>query len=383
MRSIFSSMLLGLLFTASSFADSPPLDNAIKILQARPESKQASSVYVAALEVVRNQAKRGDAKAFDAVLGCVQADALASPVRAEALRVALQLSDNKQFSSLITTMDEIGKQVPVSSASKTTEAPAYYTGSSLMWVFLDSLPRPGTDTRPLFDLLRDWAVKDAAQWKFGWARDKALSAIVKTEASESLRRQYVLDIIAAAPNHQPVPQDARDLVNDDASRTALRKMFAKGLTDQRQFHYAAASVLAHQGETSILDGLKIRQKKEPAGFTQGLIDYYIWQIEAQNPPSKLLEILASVERRSAEATVWAVERASQLGLDKNSIRSALVKHCKQYGDPSEQSWMAQRPELVATAIKIGIITKDDTNVFPPANKMPPSPYGHLADHGKH
>jgi hypothetical protein len=373
---------LCVLFVTSADAETPTLADALRTLRNPKADNQASVTNVEAIGVVGTQAKPGDAEAFSTLLGCIRADELPSPVRAEALRVALKLANDKQFAMLTAAIGDIAKAIPKPAADGAAQ-PAYYTHTGLLVIFLDALPHTTAEPAALLASLRDWAVTDSAQWKFGWARQKALRAIVQVDASETLRRNYILDIIAATPNHQPIPPDARDLLGDEAGRTELRKMFASGLEKQRAFHFSAASVLAHYGDLSILDGLRSQRQKEAPGSSQGLVDYYIWQIEAQNPPSKLVDFIASANHPALEVTLWAVERASQLGLDKAAIRSAILDHCKQFKNPSDKTWMSKRPQLVAAAIEASVLTEDDSRAIPKADPLPPSPYGQFSHAEKH
>ncbi|MBX3394356.1 MAG: hypothetical protein KF841_03210 [Phycisphaerae bacterium] len=368
-----------ILLNASAFADSPTLGDALKTLHSPKADNRLSAVYVEAIGVVGKQAKSGDAEAFNSLLGCVKAEELASPVRAEALRVAISLADEKQFATLSAAMAGIAKGIP-SPGTDSIAKPEYYAGSSLLGIFLDALPRATSEPAALLASLRDWAIADVTRWEFGWVYDKAVTAIAAATASESDRRRHLIDIIEAAPKYQPLPDNAVMLLADATSRDVLRGLITKHA--KHQFNFAAASVLAHLGDATIVDAINTQRQKEPAGFSQGVLDFYLRQIEVQNPPAKLLEFIGSADHPSVQATTWALERASQLGLDKAAIRAALVSHCKQYNDPSDKAWMTKRPQVVAVATGTGILSQDD-RAIPPANPVPPSPYGQFSQADKH
>lgn len=80
---------------------------------------------------------------------------------------------------------------------------------------------------------------------------------------------------------------------------------------------------------------------------------YVWQIQAQHPPSKLLEYVKS------EGREWAIRRALELGLPKSEIREAFLGYAARLrasGNKKDQLHLVSVKHL---GLRTGILGPDD------------------------
>lgn len=105
---------------------------------------------------------------------------------------------------------------------------------------------------------------------------------------------------------------------------------------------------------------------------EGMIRWYIWQIENQHPPIKLLEHIRGGERLAADSRVWAVERALDHGIDQGKIRDAILEHAKAHA----AEFPVLRFELIRLkqrALELGVLNANDLpeiELPPPASAAP-------------
>ena len=89
----------------------------------------------------------------------------------------------------------------------------------------------------------------------------------------------------------------------------------------------------------------------------GIIQWYIWQIEYQHPPTKLLELIRTEEQIGDAGRVWAIKRALDYGIAKDDIRDAILRFANE-PKPSGASGNQRKWELgriKGVAIELGIL----------------------------
>jgi len=209
---------------------------------------------------------------------------------------------------------------------------------------------------------------------------QAYHLIYRSRAPIERRRAAAEAIVAAhrkAQSHHPLVLK----LLDRASFPRLRELVNRS-EDPHSFHYGAASALAHLGDVQIKDRLKqLSEKFTPVKRNLGgILQYFAWQIEVQDPAAKLLDFIASTERlESVGSRAWAIRRAVELGIPKENIREALLEHASKV-EPKEFRQQSGRvvkvwpglPTLKAEGIELGILRADDLpEVKIPAAKPTP------------
>lgn len=145
---------------------------------------------------------------------------------------------------------------------------------------------------------------------------------------------------------------------DATAIPALRAMVSESGFDPATFNFTAAAVLAEASDTAILPEFQARQETfSAAGARYGsALAWYTWQIQAQNPPSQLLEHIASAELHSPQSRRWAIRRAVELGLPVSDIRQAILQYAA-VGHPVGPGHLAVG--IKALAISLGVLTAED------------------------
>jgi len=84
---------------------------------------------------------------------------------------------------------------------------------------------------------------------------------------------------------------------------------------------------------------------------------YIWRIEVQHPPEKLLEFFSSTEFCGfRDSQSWAVSRAHKLGVDPIRIREAILAYANNAADQRSRLELARMKNV---GMKLGILRADD------------------------
>lgn len=162
------------------------------------------------------------------------------------------------------------------------------------------------------------------------AKDAAVRQIDKSSAPPELKRQALLAIISDASirKNSELSPSILEAVDEDMF-LALRRSVGDS-QDPKTFHFAAAAILAHYGDAATRAELEklVPKFQEEDRNLGGILTYYLWQIDVQNPPTRLLDFIAepSPPEVSVEKRLWAIRRAVELRLEKSKIREAVLKH---------------------------------------------------------
>ena len=95
------------------------------------------------------------------------------------------------------------------------------------------------------------------------------------------------------------------------------------------FHFGAASALADQGDLMTVDLLRAKAREGDRAVASSALQF-VEMIELQHPPTKLVAWATedSEERRPARKRAWALERALELGVSKEALRTAILEYAE-------------------------------------------------------
>ena len=206
-------------------------------------------------------------------------------------------------------------------------------------------------------------------FSFNIGRDSALQRMAQCKVPQSLKNQTALKILDEREGRLHPFEDELlwKMINEDALVT-LRKIVRTPSTP-REFDVAAADFLSHFGDEEILSVLKAgAHGYYGTGPTAVVtIDRYIWRIEVQHPPTKLLEYVSSVDfAGTREWRDWAVRKAHSLGLDNNLIRKAILEHVQRATTRIERIDlpMLKKVGLDLDILEAGDLPEVDLSIYP-------------------
>lgn len=232
--------------------------------------------------------------------------------------------------------------------------------TALVYRFLDLLDRDplakdlGARLETL-ELLRDIATDAVVDPRRG---AQAVELIYKSKAPLAQRRAVAETIVSA---HRTAESHHHLLLKllDRSSFPQLRELVRQS-SDPAEFHFAAAAALGHLGDREIvsdLEALRPAFLKKHVNL-EGMLVYYLWQIDVQHPPSKLTEYIASPPEVGDERRLWAIRRATELGAPKPQIRKAILAHAEQV-KPNAQGIRPNLASIKMLARSLGILEPTD------------------------
>lgn len=198
------------------------------------------------------------------------------------------------------------------------------------------------------------------------AQDKALRRIwpevfqfiASGPAPVATRRRYMLEAINALPAWERAPDEFQELVTP-ALFGELRKVAFESTPKDQPAHGPSLDLLVEAGDAASLPFLK--ERAESLGKTK---EYnqpgagFIWRIEAQQDTAMLLDFISSdLWVGFAGSRSWALNKAVELGVEKERIRSAIIAFADHIDN---NQWF--RPELIGLkreAIRLGVFQGDE------------------------
>jgi hypothetical protein len=232
--------------------------------------------------------------------------------------------------------------------------------SIMLYVFATKCPRfleeAISHPEPLLDLLLMVATGRCC---VGDAHTAALNVLTDGKAPLVVRRRYALKIIEASPKSTELWYNLVRLLDND-SVPPLRAL-VRSSGDPDGFHYAAASALAHLGDLEIkpfLEALMPRFREASVNIG-GILEWYIWQIETQHPPERLIQYVSSETNPLLEPRVdWAIQRAVELNLDKDRIRAAILEYAGRIA-PNEHGFRMGLSRVKRSGLSLSVLRPDD------------------------
>ena len=220
------------------------------------------------------------------------------------------------------------------------------------------------DQEPLLTVLehiymRAWCGMDA--------KAACLEAIAGSPAPIELRRRHALAIIAESRSNTEAPDCLLRLLGRETF-PELRKLVRTGKRWD-DFQFMAAAVLAYFGDQEILPDLEAARPALRAKHVnfEKYVANYIWQINAQNPPGKLLESIATSESpMHTPRQMWAIRRAVEVGLKPEDIRAAIFEYAKKVEPEASRrdngtvaTYWPGLSTLKKEALELGVLRPDD------------------------
>jgi len=270
----------------------------------------------------------GDAE-WSKLLSLISQETKPAVVRVAALKTACRHAAAENAGGLVEMATAWASELDASglSADQISGNPAYGAKRELFSTLIGCSARINAVATDSTLALTLWKTAATRSWTAPQIKLYAFQAIVESPANAAQRRSVALSVLADSQG----PQNARVLqlllsLLDQDFLAALRTLVAQA-TSPADFNLVAAAALAHCGDAQIVEHLQTFRtawsSDDPA--IGQLLDWYLWQIDAQNPPSDLLGLVASSEPLTQRARAWALRRAIELDLPSVQIRNAVLQ----------------------------------------------------------
>ena len=188
--------------------------------------------------------------------------------------------------------------------------------------------------------------------------ESALQKMAECNVPQSLKNKTALKILDAGRGwHRRFEDGMWNMISEDVLNILRRRVQTP--STPREFYVTAADFLSQFGDEDILPVLKAgAHGYSGLGPTAGSrLSRFIWRIEVQHPPTKLLEYMSSSEMTGfREWRDWAVRRAHSLGLDKSLIRKAILEHAQRANTQNER---VDLPMLKKVGLDLDILKAGD------------------------
>jgi len=212
-----------------------------------------------------------------------------------------------------------------------------------------------------------WTSLATRSWTDRSAKQAAVQAILDNPGSTTSLQDAAIAVLADTQfrRSRKVAASLQALL-DCSSFPALRGLVEQASSPE-DFNYAAASILAHAGDTGVaqqLQSFRAAWGPEDARFKR-VMAWFLWQIDAQNPPSKLLSAISSSGPLPAAARTWSLRRAAELGVSQAELKDAILA-LGQSGAVTAGAHGAQRclAKVASKGMELGVITEADLASMP-------------------
>jgi hypothetical protein len=323
------------------------------------------------LDTIARESAPGDPEVMHSLLVIALDENRSALVSFPAISVLCQKADQGWADRLVAAMHEraaIMANVPFKRSDTVHGNMAGLLGTFVEDCAEQLLPKL-SNARPMFDVLSAYSMLDP-RWLELPTKQKALRVIATANVDLAIRREYALKLIKVMPR-DPAPDGFEKLFSQE-DIPVLRSIAVASRREPTAFNYGAAGLLAHLGDEGTLPALRAFLQSYAKGkpTPEGMILWYIWQIENQHPPSKLLVHIKSGERFAADSRVWAMERALDYKIDKTKIREAILEHAREHVD-DHSSFRFELYGLKQRAMKLGVLQENDLpNVKAPSTHEP-------------
>lgn len=296
------------------------------------QQRMTSGELQECVETIRAGCAAGDEAMWKRLRAIVSNDALTTRVRVETLKLACEKADERIASEILGLATAWALELDTSEHSPEELTHDRVAGAKSMLVStlvldgLTNIQRVVADQKAILDFVAQVAVH---VWCSLDAKNRCYRVIAESPAPIEERRACALQIITEEREWQQIPGPFRELL-DRSAFPRLRELVRQS-SDPDKFHFAAAAVLGHLGDREIVsdfEALRPAFRKKHVNI-EGMLVYYLWQIDVQNPPSKLTDYIASPPEVGVERRLWAIRRATELGVPKPQIRKAILAHAEQ------------------------------------------------------
>jgi hypothetical protein len=234
-----------------------------------------------------------------------------------------------------------------------------------------ALARQMHDPKPLMDLFYDWLmVQQSVKWKYMRRAGDIVTTLITLPVPLELRREYALKLIDNYRIMSTFPPAMLELI-DDSMLPHMRSLVQQSLDDPETLPLAVARYLADRGDLEVFPVLsQIETKRIGPKLLRGhkpeeLSGTLSWRIKVQHPPETLLNWLAMGPSSDIydhyigqDARTWLMERAIELGLDKQAIREAVLTYARRYFPAGHPHNMELRT-VKLRAIELGVLQPSD------------------------
>jgi hypothetical protein len=356
---IFSVVLI---LGAGPMANADNIDAALAKLE-NFKPGDGSPALDESLAAIRAGMATGDTQIWKRLRAIIENPKIPLRVRTEVLRVGFEKADKPIADDMLTLFDVWGNQLPIPSNSGETRMPETDADGrvTLLGYFVNNLENDawrrwiGSDPKTL-GLLERVIVRTSPGMNLN--RD-ALASFASGNASREARRAVAERIVEARPS--TTEPDAKLLELLDASSCEKLRALVRRTDDPDRFHFGAAAALGHLGDKAIQADFESRlpafEKKDRN--TGGILRYYLWQIDVQGSPDRLLDYVAAAPQHDIEKRKWAVRRGVQLGLEKTKIRDAILKHASLVQPNTKTGVQEGLSSLKTLCIELKILDQND------------------------
>ncbi|MFH0982119.1 MAG: hypothetical protein V2A79_11325 [Planctomycetota bacterium] len=327
-------------------------------------------------DTVRTQTPKGNAPVIDRLVAIATNEDLHIEARCLALQVGCELANEEIVQRLLGTLTALLRLPDILDKSKPLEAGVLRSPQGRLVTTLGYATREYwfpllNDHTPLFDVITAYHLVagcsgETAQWgELCVSRPRGcFDLIQQCRVPIEQKREAVVKIVAkrwrrgVSEEIQFQLPDYLELF-DPVVFPRLRELVRAENTPD-QFHWGAADILSFFGDTEIVADLE--RRRAPFGavhiYHEQELQLRLWRIQAQHPPTGLLEHIAGPDWRVCcrERRAWAVCRALSLGIPAAQIREAILKHHKRAKTKEERVDLV---ELKWLGLELGILQKDD------------------------
>jgi hypothetical protein len=308
-------------------------------------------------KVVRENATRGDAETFDRLTSIVQTRTHPLVSRLQALEVACEIADEEAARQLLQMMNATLQELREGQKAGQVFGDREGAPVKILATFIRRGVAHVTDV--MSEQTELLGFLELCYFQRG-VHPKAMTArlIAECGAPRESKQSTILAIIqSGSPGGIP---DAWVEIMDEGTLPPLREMVRTQQT-QGQFNFTAASMLSKLGDAEIVEDLRAQkaafEAASPPTPKVRTMAQYLWRIEVQHPPTRLLEYIGSADRcDNCDMRMWAVTRARQLGLGREAIRKAILEHNANAKTRLERS---EIPYLKWIGLELGILLDTD------------------------
>jgi hypothetical protein len=321
---------------------------------------------MALVNVVRRSAEAGSSPVLERLMAIGADDAKPLSTQLLAVRTACEAVEPAAAGNLILPSLQAYLEGSASWTSDVTAKSAAADYVAFVYAFAyhcaPRLVQVMTDDTALFEYLKNLYLLRLHSLE---THEALVQALLRCEVSSRLRNEAILAFLKSeGKGVLSVPDALLDLLEPSAF-PLLREQVRSNTTPQT-FDFASAHALSHHGDRDIVGDLEslrkpFRETQDPNfRHAESTLLRFLWRIEIQNPPEKLLEYIASGGRPdyrdSREYRSWAVRRAFKRGIDPARVREAILEHARKAATPEER---LELPDLKQTGLKLGILDAND------------------------
>lgn len=319
---------------------------------------------LALADSVRSGVERGDGEAIERLLAIAKSKDQAIGSRSIAVSVACDIADAAGAMRIFEDMESY-LNVHKAREEPSGRPPQQLAEAHALLVrgFVandaEKLVEALEDDRVALDFLKRFFLNMGAP---GPDLSECWRLIRQCNVSPDVARAIALEIIDSRRRSVTVAEQVVDLLDDRALPELRERVRSEASPDS--FHFSATEALAHLGDIEILPDLEARraafanENAELVKHYNAYFDDWIWRIQIQSPPTRLLDYIGTVapDPPARREHTWALGRAVKRGMDPGEIRAAILRNHAQAHSTYERL-MVQK--LKAEGFRLGVLRPGD------------------------